>query len=179
MVKKYLVGNGVSKPNCFVKHIYEHNQCIYYFGVNMNNQNVVSERLICTVSEMACSTMLHSYLCWKNVIGSNLWPIATSYATYIYNHIPNSEYIAYDDIFTGTNPLPTKISKIFTFGVSLSTSWIPCFNKVVNSQNGSHGLVTGYFLDSFQIIHVLLLWSSTQLFSISPHNSMWSLMISS
>ena len=69
--------------------------------------------------------------------------------------------------------------KIITCGVVLSTSWIPRFNKVVDSQNGSHDLVLASLLDSDQIIQVMFLWSSAQILAISPHNFMWYLIIPS
>ena len=75
--------------------------------------------------------------------------------------------------------LPVTSLNIFTCGVVMSKSCIPRFNKDVNSQNGSHDIVAGYLLDSFQIIQVMFIWYSTQLLAISPHNSMWSLMITS
>ena len=101
MVHAYLDDNGVFKANIFVPHIHEHNQHIFYCGVNAHNQNGVDERLILMVSEIARAMMIHSSFFWKNVIGSNLWTMATSYSTYIYNYITNDEYIVPDDLFTG------------------------------------------------------------------------------
>ena len=50
---------------------------------------------------------------------------------------------------------PITIWNIFIFGVILLMSWMPHFNKVVNSQNGSHNIVLGYFLDLVQTILVM------------------------
>ena len=69
------------------------------------------------------------------------------------------------------------ILKIFEFEVFLSTSWIPRFNKVINSHNGSHYLIAGSSLNSVYIIEVLFLWYSIHILSISPHNFIWSLVI--
>ena len=68
---------------------------------------------------------------------------------------------------------------IFMCGVVMSMSWIPCFNRVVNSQNGSRDLIAGSFLGSLQIIQVILLWSSTQILAICSHNSMWYFVVTS
>ena len=69
MVDTYLADNGVFKANRFVKKICDHNQRILYCGVNAHHKKCITERLIRTVSEMACSIMLHLYLCCKNNIG--------------------------------------------------------------------------------------------------------------
>ena len=90
MVNTYLDDNSVFKENIFAQHIFENNQRISYCGANEHNQNVAAERSIYTVSEMARAMMLYLSIFWENGIGSNLWPMATSYSTYIYNHMPNS-----------------------------------------------------------------------------------------
>ena len=90
MVNTYLADNGVFKANHFVQHICENNQRICYCGVNENHESSVAELSICMVSEMYYAMMLHPSLLWKNIIGSKLWPMATSYSTYIYNHMPNA-----------------------------------------------------------------------------------------
>ena len=52
----------------------------------------------------------------ENGIGSNLWPMDTSYATYIYNHIPNAEDIATYDLFNGTKFTRHKFIYIHMWG---------------------------------------------------------------
>ena len=63
--------------------------------------------------------MLQLYLCCKNGISSNLWPMANSYVTYIFNHMPNSDYIAPAEIFTGTNFLRHKLKDIHMCGCTV------------------------------------------------------------
>ena len=116
MVDAYLDDKGFFKENCFVQHICEHNQCNCYCDVNANHQNDVAERSICTIFEIARSVMLHSSILWKDVIGLNLWPIVTSYITYIYNHMPNYEDIVTADIFTGTKFLRHKLKDNHMWG---------------------------------------------------------------
>ena len=65
---------------------------------------------------MAHAMMIHLSLLWKNGIGSNLWPMATSYSTYTYNHMPNAEEIAPTDIFTGTKFTCNKLKYIHVWG---------------------------------------------------------------
>ena len=53
MANTYLSDNSVFKANSFAHKIHEHNQRIIYCGVNAQNQNILSEWLIRTVSKMA------------------------------------------------------------------------------------------------------------------------------
>ena len=115
MVNTYLADNGVFKANHFVQHICENNQRICYCGVNENHESSVAELSICMVSEMYYAMMLHPSLLWKNIIGSKLWPMVTSYSTYIFNHNPNVEDIAPDDLFTGTKPPRQNIKYIYVW----------------------------------------------------------------
>jgi hypothetical protein len=116
MVDTFLADNGVFKANAFVQHIREHNQRIRYCGVNAHHQNGVAERSIRTISDMARAMMLHTSIRWKNGVDASLWPMATNYATYIYNHMPNSEGIAPIDLFAGTQFPRHKLKDIHVFG---------------------------------------------------------------
>ena len=102
MVDTFLADNGVFKANAFVQHIREHNQRIQYCGVNAHHQNGTAEQSIRTISDMARAMMLHTSIRWKNGVDATLRPMATHYATYIYNHMPNSDGIAPVDLFSGT-----------------------------------------------------------------------------
>ena len=44
--------------------------------------------------------MLHASVRWKNGIDASLWPMATTYAVYIYNHMPDRDGIAPADLFS-------------------------------------------------------------------------------
>ena len=62
IVENHLADNGVFKANTFFGHLREHNQKIQYCGVNAHHKNVVVEQSIRTVSEYACSILLHESL---------------------------------------------------------------------------------------------------------------------
>jgi len=102
MVDTFLADNGVFKVSAFVQHIREHNQRIRYCGVNAHHQNGIAEQSMRNISDMARDMMLHMSLCWKNGVDATLWPMATHYAPYIYNHMPNFDRIALVDLFSGT-----------------------------------------------------------------------------
>ena len=116
MVDTYLADNGVFKANAFINHIREHAQRLRFCGVNAHHQNGVAERSIKTVSDMARAMMLHSSIHWKDAIDSTLWPMATTYATYLYNHFPDSNGIAPADLFTGTQFPRHKLKDVHTWG---------------------------------------------------------------
>ena len=101
MFDTYLVNNVVFITNIFFQHVHEYNRIIGYCGVSINNQHGSVERSICMVSEMDFHQIasLINYL--KNIIGSNLWQMDTSYANHIYNQMTNADYIDPADIFTG------------------------------------------------------------------------------
>ena len=65
---------------------------------------------------MARAMMLHTSIRWKNGVDTTLWPMATHYATYIYNRIPNSDSIAPIDLFAGTQFPRYKLKYIHMFG---------------------------------------------------------------
>ena len=52
----------------------------------------------------------------ENCIGSKLSPMDTSYSTYIYNHVHNSEDISSAYLFTGTKFPCHKIKYIHVWG---------------------------------------------------------------
>ena len=116
IVSSYHADNGTFKANAFVSHIREHNQKIQYCGVNAHHKNAVAERSIRTVSECARALLLHAALHWKTGIDSSLWPMAVSYAAYLYNHLPNHRGIAPADLFTGVQIPRHKLKSFHTWG---------------------------------------------------------------
>jgi len=116
IVASYHADNSTFKANEFVDHIREHNQKIQYCGVNAHHKNAVAERSIRTVSECARALLLHSALHWKTGIDSSLWPLAVSYAAFIYNHLSNAQGIAPADLFTGVQIPRHKLKTFHTWG---------------------------------------------------------------
>ena len=60
--------------------------------------------------------MLHASVRWKDGIDAALWPMATTYAAYIYNHMPNEHGIAPADLFSGSQFPRHKLKDIHTWG---------------------------------------------------------------
>ena len=51
---------------------------------------------------MACALILYASANWTNGIDASLWPMAVTYATHLYNHLPNEHGFCPADLFTGS-----------------------------------------------------------------------------
>jgi hypothetical protein len=116
VVESYLTDSGAFKANTFVQHIREHEQRIRYCGANAHHKNGVAERAVQSVSNMARALILHASAHWKDGIDSSLWPMAVTYATYLYNHLPNSQGLCPADLFTGSTVPRHRLKDIHVWG---------------------------------------------------------------
>ena len=113
VVQSYLTDSGAFKASSFVQHIRDNSQ---YCGTNAHHQNGVAERSIRTVSNMARAMLLHSAAHWKNGIDSSLWPMAVSYAVYVYNNTPNAQNLCPADLYTGSTVPRHRLRDLHTWG---------------------------------------------------------------
>jgi hypothetical protein len=102
IVQTYLTNSGAFKATAFVQHIPEQSQKIQFCGTNAHHQNGVAEQSICTVSNMARAMLLHSAAHWKGGVEAKTWPMAVTYAVYIYNNTPNAQNLCPADFYTGS-----------------------------------------------------------------------------
>lgn len=98
MADRYLADNRLFKANTFFNHINKLRFC----KVNAHNQNRAIEQAIKTVSNLSRSMMPYTSVHWKDGINSYLWPMATTYAAYVYNHFHDSNGIVHADLFPGS-----------------------------------------------------------------------------
>ena len=84
--------------------------------MNVYHQNGVAKRAAKTISDTSRAMMLHASVRWKDGIDAALWPMATTYAAYIYNHIPNEHGIEPADLFSGTQFPRHKLKDIYIWG---------------------------------------------------------------
>lgn len=89
------------KANAFIGHIRGHAQRLRFYGVYAHHQNGITEKAIKTVSDMVRAMMLHASIQWKDWVDSTLWQMATTYVTYIYNHMLDSSDTAPADLLSG------------------------------------------------------------------------------
>jgi hypothetical protein len=116
VIASYLTDSGAFKANAFVQHIREHSQRIHYCGANAHHKNGVAERAVKSVSNMARALILHASTHWKDGIDSSLWPMAVTYATHLYNHLPNAQGLCPADIFTGSTVPRHRLKDIHVWG---------------------------------------------------------------
>ena len=102
VVESYLTDSGAFKANMFVEHIHAHKQRLRFCGANTHHKNGVAERAVQSVSNMARALILQASAHWKDGIDSTLWPMAVTYATHLYNHLPNAQGLCPADVFTGS-----------------------------------------------------------------------------
>jgi hypothetical protein len=106
VIESDLTDSGAFKANMFVEHIHSHEQRIRFCGANAHYKNGIAEQAVQSVSNMARALILHSSAHWKDGIDSSLWPMAVTYATHPYNHLPNAQGLCPADVFTGSTIPP-------------------------------------------------------------------------
>ena len=89
IVNNYLADNGFFTSNAFVQHINEHQQQLRFCGTNAHHQNVVAERAIQSVSNIARAVLLYALVHWKDGEAADLWPMAVNYETFMLQSYPN------------------------------------------------------------------------------------------
>ena len=88
----FLMDNGSAfTSNAFQEHISRFNQVVRFAGVGGHGNNGVAERSIRTIMSISRAMLLHSAIHWPAVADVSLWPMAVSYAVFIWNHVPNLE----------------------------------------------------------------------------------------
>jgi hypothetical protein len=116
VIESYLTDSGAFKANAFVEHIRSHAQRIRFCGANAHHKNGIAERAVQSVSNMARSLILHASAHWKDGIDSSLWPMAVTYATHLYNHLPNAQGLCPADLFTGSTVPRHRLKDIHVWG---------------------------------------------------------------
>ncbi len=90
-IKAYHTDNGVYTAKQFTAELYQKGQGITHSGVGGHHHNGKTENSIKIVVYMARTMMIHATLRWPEVSDKELWPMALSYAVYLYNHTPKQD----------------------------------------------------------------------------------------
>ena len=78
-------------------------QIITFAGAGAHHHNGMAEHAIGTITNMACTMMLHEAIHWPDATDATQWPMAVMHAMYLYNHMPCLETgISPVDLFTKT-----------------------------------------------------------------------------
>ena len=116
VVEAYLTDSGAFKAKAFVSHIREHSQRLRFCGANAHHKNGIAERAVQSVSNISRALILHASAHWKNGIDSSLWPMAVTYATHLYNHLPNAQGLCPADVFTGSTVPRHRLKDLHVWG---------------------------------------------------------------
>ena len=104
--QSYLSDNGTSFTSAaFTQHLLRSNQTQRLAGVGAHQQNAVAERAIRTLISISRTMLIHGAMHWPEALGDarDLWPFCTTYAAYIWNHVPDPVTgISPADIWTRT-----------------------------------------------------------------------------
>ncbi len=102
VVEAYFTDSGAFKAKASVSYIWEHSQRLRFCGANTHHKNGIAKRAVQSVSNIARALILHASAHWKNGIDLSLWPMAVTYATHLYNNLPNALGLCPADVFTGS-----------------------------------------------------------------------------
>jgi hypothetical protein len=100
-IKCYHTDNGVFASKEFRASCTQQKQRIKFFGVNAHHQNGIVECHIRSVTEYACTMLIHAMISWPEIITKQLWPCALQLAVDFHNNTPGPSGLTPTDIFTG------------------------------------------------------------------------------
>jgi hypothetical protein len=92
-VHAYHTDNGIYKSQDFLLELAEKGQGATMSGVSAHHQNGVAENAIKIVTQKARTMMLHVALRWPSMLDKNLWPMALTHATHLYNQTPHPDLL--------------------------------------------------------------------------------------
>jgi hypothetical protein len=123
-----------------VKKLKRFAQIITFAGAGAHHHNGMTEHEIGTITNMACTMMLHAAIHWPDATDATQWPMAITHAAYLYNHMPHLE--------TGISPVDFSQRRdenrrkfmIVMFGDTQCMCWTRLLVMERKSQSGSHDL---------------------------------------
>ena len=116
-IKGYHSDNGVFGSAVFQSHCHDLGQTIRFSGVGAHHQNGVAEWAIRTVTNMARANMLHATLHWPDRSFIDLWPLAMSYAVWVYNNLPqHGAGLSHEELFSGVKSPRSGLPRAHVFG---------------------------------------------------------------
>ena len=117
-IQEYHTDNGIYQSKAFKEALEENSQAIRFSGVGAKWQNGVAENAIKIVTTRARTMMIHAALHWPEEDDKSLWPLAVSYAAYLYNNTPNlTTGIAPVEVFTGTKSTHQALKNAHVLGM--------------------------------------------------------------
>ena len=101
----------------FEEHLQDYRQIIRFAGTSAHHSNNCAERAIRTVVSIARTMMLHAAMHWPEMADLSLWPMAVDYATFVFNHVPDtSTGMAPIDLFSGQRWPQRRLHDLHVWG---------------------------------------------------------------
>jgi hypothetical protein len=116
-VKRFRVDNGIFTSKTWLEHLRGRSQTQAASGVGAHHMNGSAERAIGTVTRMARAMLMHLQLHWPDEYDTSLWPMALSYACFLYNNTPmKGQHVSPSELLTGMRQNCTYLRRARVFG---------------------------------------------------------------
>ena len=100
-IKKYRADNGAFNTLVFKEAIIAANQSINFCAAYAHHQNAIAEHMIQTITNCACSQLIHAMHHWPDVITAELWPYPIKMVVDVHNNSPSNHDLSPVKLFTG------------------------------------------------------------------------------
>ena len=90
-VRSYHTDNAPFQSKAFRETLASEHQSITFSGVGAHHQNGAAERAIKTITWWTRTMMLHAIIMWPSESNTELWPMTTDQAVFIWNHLPRQD----------------------------------------------------------------------------------------
>ena len=115
-IKNYHADNGIFTGSQWKSVLLDEGQFQGVSGTGAHHQNPHAERAIQTVTQSARAMLLHLQIHWPDQYDTRLWPLALSYATWLYNHTPKRNGLAPIELFCGVKTSCEYLKRAKVFG---------------------------------------------------------------
>eukprot|EP00804_Cyclotella_cryptica_P018090 CCRYP_017614-RA/>CCRYP_017614-RA protein AED:0.43 eAED:0.20 QI:0/0/0/1/0/0/2/0/735 len=115
-IKALHTDNGFFNLEEFRQHCDSYRQCLSFSGVGAHHQNGVAECSIQTIANMARASMIHASLRWPDHPILDLWPLAMSYAIWVYNQLPPNDSGLSDELWSRVKLPSSHLPRAHAFG---------------------------------------------------------------
>ena len=115
-VQKYQGDNLVFSSREFTLELLQNHQLIHHSGVGGHHQNGIAERSIGTILSMARTMLIHAMIRWPEVIKLEIWPMAVTYAVWIYNRMPKTNGLSPLELLTSSKYSRNGLMNCRVFG---------------------------------------------------------------
>ena len=94
MIKRYHTDNGIFNTSYFIEDLLKNQKKINFSGSGASHQNEEAERATKMVFTTERTILMHAELrCPEDILSTDLYPTAMDYAVWVYNQIPDIQFV--------------------------------------------------------------------------------------